>query len=611
MQFPNRKLLIRTTHFDPPKIIDPLEGEDVETPGEKGIPSRGPKEHSNLLEELLTQWGVGENEKKAISQCSCIEDILDLDIDDEIKERVLRWHRPTNIEEIIEEPVFELPSIEHMEAYLNGTLKGFLLKLDPDQEKVARKNLQGPTLVKGGPGTGKSLVALYRIRNLMEPEAHKNLFGDKPPRILFVTYTTTLIRASEQLLAPLLGETMKNVEVNNIDKIIRNLIGRAGLKFNPATEKQKLDTLKETLSNFQTENPENLLLEKLQSRVSHDYLISEFDWVIEGRQIQKMEEYLEEDRSGRGLPFDKALRKLVWEIHVCYLKNLEKADHMTWEQLRSKALESVLDGTVETEKYDVVIVDEAQDLTPVGLRLCMALCNNPQGFYMTADSGQSIYNRGFSWKRVDATINVRGRTTILKYNYRCTRQIMEASIQPLRDHGGGDPETCDLIPVLEGPKPLLHACDGIEEQADQAVRFLIKSAKELRLPVTAGAVFVRSNKCGAEFAKALSERSVPAELIKGKDFDLDRKVVKVMTIHSAKGLEFPFAATVRVDSNQIPVLWNIKDSEEKEARLADERRLLTVALSRAMRRLALFYNRRRPSHFINEIDQTLWNCRTA
>jgi superfamily I DNA/RNA helicase len=220
--------------------------------------------------------------------------------------------------------------------------------------------------------------------------------------------------------------------------------------------------------------------------------------------------------------------------------------------------------------------------------------------------GQSIYNRGFSWKRVDDAIKVRGRTTILKYNYRSSRQIMEAAVQPLRDNGGGDPETTELIPVLEGPKPRLIACDGVEGQVEQAVKFLKQSAEELRLPVTAGAVLVRGNKAGTEFAEALTAKGIPAELVKGDTFDLDRKVVKVMTIHSAKGLEFPFTAVARVDSNQIPMVWNVRDPDEKQARYADERRLLSVALSRAMRRLLVLYDQTKASRFIRELDKSLW-----
>src|SRR5690606_12417900 len=100
--------------------------------------------------------------------------------------------------------------------------------------------------------------------------------------------------------------------------------------------------------------------------------------------------------------------------------------------------------------YDVVVVDEAQDLTPAGLRVCVELCKTPQGLYLTADASQSIYSKGFSWQRVHEALNVRGRTTILKRNYRSTKQIADAAIQLLRDHGGGDEEALATIPVRSG-----------------------------------------------------------------------------------------------------------------------------------------------------------------
>jgi superfamily I DNA/RNA helicase len=152
----------------------------------------------------------------------------------------------------------------------------------------------------------------------------------------------------------------------------------------------------------------------------------------------------------------------------------------------------------------------------------------------------------------------------------------------------------------------LIACAGLHGQVNAAARFIKQAAEELRMPVWAGAVLVRGNKAGEEFANALTATGLPAALVKGDTFDLDQRVVKVMTLHSAKGLEFPFSILARVDSDQIPLLWGITDHDEKEARLADERRLLSVGLSRAMRRMALLYSESRPSQFIQELAPALW-----
>ena len=43
-------------------------------------------------------------------------------------------------------------------------------------------------------------------------------------------------------------------------------------------------------------------------------MIAEFDWVIEGREINAVEDYLKEDRSGRGIPFDADTRRTVWNF---------------------------------------------------------------------------------------------------------------------------------------------------------------------------------------------------------------------------------------------------------------------------------------------------------
>jgi superfamily I DNA/RNA helicase/mRNA-degrading endonuclease RelE of RelBE toxin-antitoxin system len=598
---------ILTTHFDPPKEIEPFEHEDKAT-------QKSPKKSADngkskkLFMGLLSEWGVPEEYQQLVLKCSSVEEILDLEIDDKIKERIFHWEHPTNIDEIIEEPVYELPSAEHLEDFAKGTLKGFLLKMDPEQKKVSRKHLNGPTLVKGGPGTGKSLVALYRIRNLMQPDVQKNIFNDSPPRTLFVTYTTTLINASRQLLAPLLGKTQKHVDVKNLDKIVKNIVVRSGQDFSPASDKNRSEALIDAIELLKCEQGSAWpIVQKLLSRVTNDYMISEFDWVIEGRQILTLKGYMEEDRSGRGIPFDKQTREAVWVLHQKYTRKLEKMERKSWDRLRSLALELVITGEVDMEKYDVVIIDEAQDLTPVGLRLCFFLCKDPKGFYMTADSGQSIYNRGFSWKKIHKDMNLRGRSTILKFNYRSTRQIMEAATQPLRDGGGGDPETFNTIPVREGSKPEVIPCSSIEEHVKGIERFLKTAAEEIRLPIHAGCVLARSNKTGEQIAAGLRDRGMSAQLVKGAAFDLEKKVVKVMTIHSAKGLEFPFVAVVRIDKDQMPLMmWSVTDPEEKEARIMDERRLLNVAFSRAMRRLAVTYTKTKPSMFISEMDKSLW-----
>jgi DNA helicase-2/ATP-dependent DNA helicase PcrA len=85
--------------------------------------------------------------------------------------------------------------------------------------------------------------------------------------------------------------------------------------------------------------------------------------------------------------------------------------------------------------------------------------------------------------------------------------------------------------------------------------------------------------------------------------------VTLMTVHSAKGLEFPIVFIAGMEENLFPSQFCIKPSEIEE-----ERRLLYVAITRAMERCYLSYARQRfrngqmmfnsPSRFLKDIDRT-------
>ena len=91
--------------------------------------------------------------------------------------------------------------------------------------------------------------------------------------------------------------------------------------------------------------------------------------------------------------------------------------------------------------------------------------------------------------------------------------------------------------------------------------------------------------------------------------------VNLMTIHAAKGLEFPVVFVAAVEKDVIP---HVRSMEESEANVEEERRLLYVALTRARKHLFLSYcsSRRRmgkpveafPSPFLEELPQ---ECLTA
>ena len=95
------------------------------------------------------------------------------------------------------------------------------------------------------------------------------------------------------------------------------------------------------------------------------------------------------------------------------------------------------------------------------------------------------------------------------------------------------------------------------------------------------------------------------------EYSLDSDAVTLMTVHSAKGLEFKVVFIIGLEENIMPISKALYDDEELE----EERRLMYVAITRAKEKLYLLNAGRRmlygnmqmnpPSRFISEISDNL------
>jgi len=206
------------------------------------------------------------------------------------------------------------------------------------------------------------------------------------------------------------------------------------------------------------------------------------------------------------------------------------------------------------DPYDDVILDEGQDLSPVQLRLTRALVEggDPRShrtYMVLADASQTIYNRGFSWK--DAGIEARGQTSILRKNFRNTKQVAVAATR-LIEHNTLPPNrsASSLNPAGShrlGARPRVVSCD-LEERE---VRFVCEKVLDLvgggHFRLSDFAVLCPTNKICQLYYDELTRRNIPCVVHKDQAFNILEEEVKVMTIHSSKGIEFPvvFVAGVR------------------------------------------------------------------
>jgi DNA helicase-2/ATP-dependent DNA helicase PcrA len=112
------------------------------------------------------------------------------------------------------------------------------------------------------------------------------------------------------------------------------------------------------------------------------------------------------------------------------------------------------------------------------------------------------------------------------------------------------------------------------------IQELLNSIKEFTETPTEDGELVESEKSLGSY---LQQITLLTDADKGNDEDSD--VVKLMTIHAAKGLEFPVVFSVGLEENLFPSGLSINSREELE----EERRLFYVVITRAKSRLFLTY----------------------
>lgn len=563
-------------------------------------------QQTSLARPITAQWltdlQIPASYIPILTACSSEEALLSVSVPTHIIERVLDNLFPRPIEEVIQQPDLIVRDTADLVKYKEGGLVSFLLKLDDDQLELTKWALSGPTMVTGGAGTGKSTVALYRAKALLEHDTTGNA------RLLFTTYTTALINASYQLLEQLLTkEQLKRVRVDTCDKLAREIVSRNRRISQMETPSNSIQALRTIRKTFQPTAPtafEQKVRAKALDTLSDRYLLEEFDWIIDGRCLSTVQEYLEAPRPGRGCVFRSGLREAVWELHCAYKEEMSSRGVERWATLRSEALKIVQQGLWK-ERYDYIVVDEAQDLAPTALCLMAELAERPEGLFFAADNKQSLYSKNYSWTSAHPRLQFRGRTRNLKRNYRSTAEIDRAAFDVL------EPEAEEAFEpsssVHNGPLPILVAGVALEDTSSWAGKFIRQMSQHLRMKTSTSSVLVPTREIGEFVASSLEDEGVPAQFFSGKDLDLNADVIKVLTLHSAKGLEFPIVVVCGFEPGTYSNQSDFEDYDVFLERMRNERRLLYVGLSRAMRGLMVIKSNNCTHKALEDLKPEHWH----
>jgi len=303
--------------------------------------------------------------------------------------------------------------------------------------------------------------------------------------------------------------------------------------------------------------------------------------------------------------FPARLRTAVWELYQTFQ---QKGTGERFPELRNEAVEIVRHGGWKGH-WDYVFVDEAQDLSPSALSLMAEVCATPEGLFFVADSKQSLYSRSYTWTSAHPRLQFRGRTASLKRNYRSTKEIEQAAFSVLVPEDGEVLEAS--ASVHEGPLPVLVRDVDHEREAEWIVRFVREMARHLHLRQNAAALLVPTAEIGHTLATSLTDAGMAATFYAGRDLDLKADCLKVLTLYSAKGLEFPIVVVGGFYQGTYPVEQDFDDVDLFAERMRHERRLLYVALTRAMRGLMLVVPKDCRHRALVDLDPDHWHLEVA
>ncbi|PSL40712.1 SOS regulatory protein LexA [Planomicrobium soli] len=491
------------------------------------------------------------------------------------------------------------------------------MKLNVEQRRIVELEPTGPMLVKGVAGSGKTTVAIRRIQFLMDHYCH-----EEDDKILLVTYNKTLLNyikhqydrlADSEQDAERFFTSNAEVEIVTIDSLMftafRNYQKRIGKKLEIASVEKIHKAMIMAIHEVKKSYPEVKLLSPKNSR----FLLDEVEWLY-SCSMEDVETYQSVDRIGRasgnsGTPQkllkNSQTRAAIFEVSRFFWQLLEKEGFVTFKQMNLQALNEVRQSA--SGSYTHIIIDESQDLTRVQLEFLKELYKEKahSSLMFVADNTQSIYPQSWLGKgRPYTTIgfDMSGKSRTLSKNYRTTTEISTAAFHLIEADESIQSNVDFVKPALidrHGHPPIYRFFLTPQQQ----VKFLADEINLLKndYALSDMCIVARGKRNIESAAIDLEKAGIQCEILQNQDPDFESDKVKLVTMHSIKGLEFKVIFLIDLNSGLIPQdLY--ADAEDQKTVESDERKLLYVGMTRA-NELLYMSSVKKPSSFIKEINR--------
>ena len=252
-------------------------------------------------------------------------------------------------------------------------------------------------------------------------------------------------------------------------------------------------------------------------------------------------------------------------------------------------LQAVADGRIPTEQYGAILIDEGHDFAAEWLQVVTQMLDREEeSLLLLYDDAQSIYRRGgLNFTLSSVGIKAQGRTSILRLNYRNSREILAFAAAFANAYWQNqDVQDEDQIPVIapeaagiSGPEPVVYQCVDFASEAEKAVK-CIQAWQKKGLALNKVAILAYTKDQAKQVSEALVAQGIDTQLLLAsrskKAYQPHNNSVAIMTLHSSKGLEFSHV-----------VVMGVGQMGKTADRISADARVLYVGLTRAQRALVV------------------------
>jgi superfamily I DNA/RNA helicase len=224
--------------------------------------------------------------------------------------------------------------------------------------------------------------------------------------------------------------------------------------------------------------------------------------------------------------------------------------------------------------------------------------------FFSIDSGRSVdYDaRDLSFSDFAILYRTEAQTpALVEALQRSGMPFQKHSHQLLMEHPG--------VPLLIDRMQQGETAGSLWAQLEAAVQQAAQDRERAALAEAGDLLKPLAQACGADWERFLAELSVGAQV---DTWDVRADRISLLTLHAAKGLEFPVVFIVGCEAEILPLTWG---SQTAEAEFEEDRRLFYVGITRAQTRLYLCHAQKRlwrgqvkpmtPSPYLADVEERL------